>query len=90
MLFLFTLNKSIVYPLCKLEVYMSPEFKICIEVAGGTQKQLAEKLGISEQAVGKWKNKKIPIMRVIEIENSLGIPRSHLRPDIYPPEREAA
>lgn len=69
---------------------MSPEFKICIEVAGGTQKQLAEKLGISEQAVGKWKNKKIPIMRVIEIENSLGIPRSHLRPDIYPPEREAA
>ena len=38
---------------------MTPEFKICVEAAGGTQKLLAQKLGITEQAVGKWKDKKI-------------------------------
>ncbi|MCH2057907.1 MAG: helix-turn-helix domain-containing protein [Thalassotalea sp.] len=69
---------------------MSPEFKRCVEAAGGTQKQLAEKLGITEQAVGKWKDKKIPVMRVIQIEDSLGIDRSSLRPDIYPPVKKAA
>ena len=79
-----------VYYECKSEVYMSPEFRICVEAAGGTQKQLAETLGISEQAVGKWKEKKIPVMRVIQIEDSLGVDRSTLRPDIYPPEKKAA
>ncbi|KZY43737.1 hypothetical protein A3733_17220 [Pseudoalteromonas shioyasakiensis] len=65
---------------------MTPEFKQCVMAAGGTQKQLAEKLGVSEQAVGKWKSKKIPVIRVLEIEEKLGIARSFLRPDIYPPE----
>jgi DNA-binding transcriptional regulator YdaS (Cro superfamily) len=78
------------YHVYKSEVYMSPEFKICVEAAGGTQKLLADKLGITEQAVGKWKNKKIPIMRVIQIENSFGIDRTLLRPDIYPPVNKAA
>ncbi|ANB27207.1 hypothetical protein A6F57_19705 [Alteromonas stellipolaris] len=69
---------------------MSPEFKKCVAAAGGTQKQLAEKLGITEQAVGKWKNKKIPVMRSIEIERVLGIDRSILRPDIYHANKDVA
>ena len=69
---------------------MSLEFNKCIEAAGGTQKKLAEVLGITEQAIGKWKDKKIPVMRVLQIESLLGINRSFLRPDIYPPEDKAA
>ncbi|MEI8645776.1 YdaS family helix-turn-helix protein [Pseudoalteromonas sp. Hal040] len=65
---------------------MTPEFRECVEAAGGTQKLLAEKLGVTEQAVGKWKDKKIPVVRVLQIETVLGVERSFLRPDIYPPE----
>lgn len=65
---------------------MTPQFKKCVVAAGGTQKQLAEKLGVTEQAVGKWKDKKIPVIRVLQIEAALGINRSFLRPDIYPSE----
>jgi len=66
---------------------MTPEFKKCVEAAGGTQKQLAKKLGVTEQAVGKWKKKGIPVVRVLQIEFKLGIERSFLRPDIYPPDQ---
>ncbi|MDO6718837.1 YdaS family helix-turn-helix protein [Psychrosphaera sp. 1_MG-2023] len=62
---------------------MTPEFKTCVDAAGGTQKQLAEALGITEQAIGKWKNKKIPASRIVELENLLGVPRQELRPDLY-------
>ncbi|WP_334029655.1 Cro/CI family transcriptional regulator [Alteromonas sp. P256] len=62
---------------------MTPEFKICVEAAGGTQKLLAQKLGITEQAVGKWKDKKIPVMRAIQIESTIGVCRSVVRPDVY-------
>jgi DNA-binding transcriptional regulator YdaS (Cro superfamily) len=65
---------------------VTPEFKKCVIAAGGSQKQLAEILGISEQAVGKWKNKKIPVLRVLDIERNLGVSKCELRPDIYPPD----
>lgn len=62
---------------------MTPEFKMCVEAAGGTQKLLAQKLGITEQAVGKWKDRKIPVMRAIQIEIAIGVSRFVIRPDIY-------
>ncbi|MFU1599688.1 MULTISPECIES: Cro/CI family transcriptional regulator [Alteromonas] len=62
---------------------MTPEFKMCVEAAGGTQKLLAQKLGITEQAVGKWKDRKIPVMRAIQIESTIGVSRFVIRPDIY-------
>lgn len=62
---------------------MTPEFKMCVEAAGGTQKLLAQKLGITEQAVGKWKDRKIPVMRAIQIESEIGVSRFVIRPDIY-------
>jgi len=61
---------------------MTPEFKMCVEAAGGTQKLLAQKLGITEQAVGKWKDRKIPVMRAIQIESAIGVSRFVIRPDI--------
>lgn len=68
---------------------MTPEFKMCVEAAGGTQKLLAQKLGITEQAVGKWKDKKIPVMRAIQIESAIGISRFVIRPDVYSNDRAA-
>tara|TARA_R110000751_G_scaffold44999_1_gene102500 strand:+ start:84 stop:290 length:207 start_codon:yes stop_codon:yes gene_type:complete len=62
---------------------MTPEFKMCVEAAGGTQKLLAQKLGITEQAVGKWKDRKIPVMRAIQIESEIGVSRFVIRPDVY-------
>ena len=42
---------------------------------------LAEKLGISKQAISKWPQ--IPAARVVAIEVMTGIPREQLRPDIF-------
>lgn len=39
--------------------------------------------GITPQAVSQWR--RVPVERVLEVERVTGIPRSELRPDIYPP-----
>ena len=56
-----------------------------IAVAGGLSR-LAEHLGITRSAVSQWPQ--IPAERVHDVERITGIPRSELRPDLYPPERE--
>ena len=52
-----------------------------IRAAGGVS-QLAEKIGISQPSVSNWH--KIPAERVLTVEKVTGIPRSILRPDLYP------
>lgn len=47
----------------------------------GSQADLAKLLGISPQAVNRWR--RIPVGRAIAIEKHLGIPRHELRPDIW-------
>ena len=49
----------------------------------GTMQALADAVGISIQAVSQWK--RVPPLRVLEVERITGIPRHELRPDIYPP-----
>lgn len=55
--------------------------KKVIKKAGGPVR-VSKLLGISHQAVGQWKS--VPPKWVIKIEELSGIPRTKIRPDIYP------
>ena len=60
--------------------------------AVGTAKHLAEKLGLSENAISQWKNKYkgvIPPDRVLEVYAATGVTPHELRPDIYPNSTDA-
>ena len=39
--------------------------------------------GITPQAISQWR--RVPAERVLDVERITGIPRSNLRPDLYPP-----
>ncbi|HBE9077613.1 transcriptional regulator [Serratia fonticola] len=66
---------------------MSKEALLRAIKAVGTTKKFAERLGISQQSVGKWKNKRkgiIPQGRVLEVFAVSGVTPHELRPDLYP------
>jgi len=52
-----------------------------IEIAG-SQVKLARLLGISHQALNKWRDVP-PTRHIIAIERATGVHRSLLRPDLY-------
>lgn len=51
--------------------------------AVGKAAELASQLGIKPQAISGWK--RIPPLRVLDVERITGVPRHELRPDLYPP-----
>lgn len=53
-----------------------------------TKKEFADKIGVSEQRLQKWRRTKIPAELVLQIEEKTGISRHELRPDLYPIERQ--
>lgn len=58
------------------------------DVLGG-QRALAEAMGITPQAVNKWKTSRVPAERVLDLERVTGVSRHEIRPDIYPREAVA-
>lgn len=58
-----------------------------VKAAGGYA-ALARGLGIKQPAVYQWK--RVPAVRVLEVERLTGVSRHDLRPDIYPREERAA
>lgn len=56
-----------------------------IDVMGGVR-ALARTLGVSQPAISGWK--RVPAARVLAVEASTGVPRSELRPDLYPCEAQ--
>lgn len=56
-----------------------------IENVGG-QSALARLLGVKQPVVANWLSRRLPAERVLRIESLTGVPRSELRPDLYPKE----
>lgn len=56
--------------------------------AAGSRYKLAQQLGVTPPAIQKWT--RVPnAERCLQIERVLRVPRSVLRPDLYPPDRES-
>jgi DNA-binding transcriptional regulator YdaS (Cro superfamily) len=53
-----------------------------IGIAGGPAK-LARLVGVKAPSLYSWK--RVPPCRVLAVERATGIPRTKLRPDLYPP-----
>jgi len=62
-----------------------------VALAGG-QAALARLVGVRQPHIWNWlhRNGRVPAERVIAVEAATGVPRHELRPDIYPPENQAA
>lgn len=58
-----------------------PALEKAIGSAGGVR-ALARSLGVSQPAISSWK--RVPADRVLSVEALTGVPRSDLRPDLYP------
>jgi DNA-binding transcriptional regulator YdaS (Cro superfamily) len=56
-----------------------------IRIAGGPT-ALARALGFKMPSLYSWK--RVPATRVLAVEAATGIPRTRLRPDLYPPEEK--
>lgn len=71
---------------------MSTEaLKRACDVAGG-QKPLADRIGTTQSQVWYWltrSKKGVPAEFVLPIERETGVPRSELRPDLWPIEARA-
>jgi len=50
--------------------------------AVGSISELSRRLGISAQSISDWK--RVPSVRVLQIEQIADVPRHVLRPDLYP------
>ena len=66
---------------------MKSSLEKAIEIVG-SQAALARTLKVSDEAVRKWRRKRIPAERVLQIEAATGgrVDRHDLRPDLYPEE----
>ncbi|MBB3771554.1 DNA-binding transcriptional regulator YdaS (Cro superfamily) [Angulomicrobium tetraedrale] len=48
----------------------------------GSAAKLATLVGVSPQALSQWR--RVPPLRVLDVERVTGVPRHELRPDLYP------
>jgi len=48
---------------------------------GGTKAELARRIEVTEQAVGRWK--RVPARRLMAVVKATGVPAYELRPDLF-------
>ena len=56
------------------------EVRELLKQAGGAVK-VAEACGLTRQAVYKWRS--VPVRHVNVVESMSGVPRNHIRPDVF-------
>lgn len=54
----------------------------------GSKAALANRLGVSRQTLNSWRIRGVPTDRALEFSKVTGLPRSLVRPDIYPQDQE--
>lgn len=59
-----------------------------VKQRGGGYGRLAKELGLARATVWGWES--VPPKHVIAVERITGIPRTELRPDLYPPTEHTA
>lgn len=52
----------------------------------GVKAELARRMGLSRSAISAWfaEGGRVPAERALQIERLTGVPRSRLRPDLWP------
>jgi DNA-binding transcriptional regulator YdaS (Cro superfamily) len=58
-----------------------PGIRKAIAAIGGSRRELARRLKVSENAIRKWQ--RVPDHWLLEIERVTGVPPHELRPDLY-------
>jgi len=58
----------------RLAQYLEPRGRVA---------DLARRLGVTHAAIRQWNLKRIPPLRILQVERYTGIPRHVLRPDLY-------
>ena len=56
--------------------------KEAIEVAGG-QRELGDKIGVTQPTVHHYLHNKCPATKAVEIERETGVRRERIRPDLF-------
>lgn len=51
---------------------------------GMTQQEIADRLNVTKATVCKWQLGRVPADKVLKVEDTTGISRHDLRPDLYP------
>lgn len=78
------INRRFIFPMKEVK-QRDPALQSILEKRGMAVK-LATKIGIRPQAISAWT--RVPVARVLVVEEVTGVPRHVLRPDVYPkPER---
>jgi DNA-binding transcriptional regulator YdaS (Cro superfamily) len=68
-----------------IDIRAARALRRAVKVAGSAT-NLARMCGVTSQAVDQWLMRgRVPVARVLCIEQSTGVARHELRPDIYPP-----
>ena len=63
---------------------MKHPLAVYLAETGRPLSDLAKVLRVQPPAISKWSRRGVPATRVLALEAATGIPRTKLRPDLYP------
>jgi DNA-binding transcriptional regulator YdaS (Cro superfamily) len=61
----------------------TPSLQKLLEGVNMKLSQLAAELKVNKSQVTRWNQSRVPVERIVQIEEVTGIPRQKLRPDVF-------